>query len=119
MFARYVYFLVIGWWFGLLAAGFGLFLCATIIFLPFGVLVLNRLPTFVFMREEAEENLGIQPPDVPFVLRVLWFFFLGWTLGSLLIGLGYLASITIIGIPLGIYLLNRVPMVMTLSRVYD
>jgi len=125
VFARYVYFFVIGWWMGLFAAIAGSVLCASIIGLPLGTMLLNKLPTIVFMREEGEPcpwgytDHRHQREPMPFVIRVLWFFVLGWSLGMLLITFGYLISLTIIGIPVGIYLLNRVPLVMTLSRAYD
>ncbi len=125
MFARYVYFFVIGWWLGLFAAILGMLLCSTIIGLPLGTMLLNKLPAIVFMREEGEpcpagysDHRHMREP-MPFLIRVLWFFVLGWSLGTLLITLGYLLAFTLIGIPLGIFLLNRVPLVMTLSRAYD
>ncbi|RMG99584.1 MAG: YccF domain-containing protein [Chloroflexi bacterium] len=42
---RAIYFLLIGWWFSLLWAVFAWVLCATIIFLPVGILMLHLLPT--------------------------------------------------------------------------
>jgi uncharacterized membrane protein YccF (DUF307 family) len=41
---RLVYFLLIGWWFSLIWALLGWLLCVSIIGLPFGVWMLNRLP---------------------------------------------------------------------------
>jgi len=123
MFARFVYFAFVGWWLGLLASIAGMLLCSSIIGLPFGTMLLNRLPSIVFMREPGEAcpsgyDHRHLADELPLLLRVLWFFVLGWTLGALFITFGYLLAFTIVGIPLGIYLLNRVPMVMTLSRYY-
>ena len=123
MLARFIYFLAIGWWLGLFAAILGYLLCLSIIGLPFGVMLINRLPTFVFLREPGEPcDLGYDHrhlrEEFPFLLRALWFFVLGWTLGFIGIAAGYVLALTIIGIPLAIYVLNRVPMMMTLSRYY-
>ena len=122
MFARFVYFIAIGWWLGLLVSAAGYFLCATVIGLPFGTMLINRLPSLVYLREPGEpcphgshRHLN---EELPFLLRVLWFFVIGWGLGFMFITAGYLLALTIIGIPLGIYVLNRVPLVMTLSRYY-
>ena len=41
---RLIYFVLIGWWFSLIWALLGWLLCVTIIGLPFGVWMLNRLP---------------------------------------------------------------------------
>jgi uncharacterized membrane protein YccF (DUF307 family) len=39
---RLVYFIFIGWWLGFVFVALGLILCATIIGLPFGVLLLAK-----------------------------------------------------------------------------
>ena len=124
MFARFVYFVFIGWWLGLFVALAGIVLCATIIGLPLGTMLLNRLPSFVFMLEEGDDcpegyDHRHAHQEIPFVLRVIWFFVLGWELGIFLITFGYLITLTVIGIPVGIWILNRVPIAMTLSRRYD
>jgi len=123
LFARFVYFIAIGWWVGLFVAFLGSVLCATIIGLPLGTMLLNRLPSLVYLREPgaacpygSHRHLN---EELPFLLRVLWFFVIGWSLGFAFITAGYLLALTVIGIPLGIYVLNRVPLVMTLSRYYD
>lgn len=50
----------------------------------------------------------------PFVLRVLWFFLLGWHVTLYWILIAWLLNVTIIGLPLGAWMINRVPMVLTL-----
>ncbi|CAM2068404.1 YccF domain-containing protein [Sulfidibacter corallicola] len=120
---RLIYFLTIGWWFGGLAALAGYLLCSSIIGLPIGVLILNRLPTFVFLREEGEEcpyDPSHRHPaeELPFILRVIWFFVIGWALGVAVLTVGYVLLLTVIGIPIGLYLLNRVPKALTLSMHY-
>ena len=54
MFLRFVYFIAIGWWLGILAALVAYILCLSIIGLPFGVIIFNKLPSLIFMREEGE-----------------------------------------------------------------
>jgi uncharacterized membrane protein YccF (DUF307 family) len=121
---KILYFLLIGWWFGGLVALAGYLLCASIIGLPIGVILLNRLPTFVWLKEPKEEwiseyDVHHAVNDIPFLLRVLWFFVVGWSLGLAVLGIGYIFLVTIIGFPIGIWLINRVPLLLTLSRKYD
>ena len=123
MILRLIYFLVIGWWLGLFAAGIAYLLCLTIIGIPFGLIILNRIPTLIFMKEPGEAcEYGYDHrhamEELPFLLRVIWFFLLGWELGMLALVLGYLLCVTIVFIPFGIFILNRVPLLMTLSRHY-
>ncbi len=57
------------------------------------------------IREEA---------GVPFLLRVLWFFLIGWHVTLYWIVAAWILNITIIGLPLGLWMLDRVPLVLTL-----
>lgn len=52
--------------------------------------------------------------DVPFLIRVLWFFLIGWHVTLYWIVAAWLLNLTVIGLPLGVWMLNRVPLVLTL-----
>ena len=49
------------------------------------------------------------------LLQLLWFIFIGWWLGLWAIGIAWLLNITIIGLPLGLLILNNIPMVIALQ----
>lgn len=51
---------------------------------------------------------------LPFLLRVIWFFLVGWHATLPWILVAWLLNLTIIGLPLGLWMLNRVPLVLTL-----
>ena len=53
--------------------------------------------------------------EVPFLLRVIWFFLLGWQLAAIWILAAWFLNLTLIGLPLGLWMLNRVPQVLTLK----
>jgi uncharacterized membrane protein YccF (DUF307 family) len=53
-------------------------------------------------------------PGVPFLIRVLWFFFIGWHATLYWVAIAWLLNLTVIGLPLGVWMLNRVPLVLTL-----
>ena len=65
----------------------------------------NQGSNVVIMAESPEPNL---------VLRVLWFIFVGWWVSFLTMSVAGLLQITIIGIPATIWMINRIPQVMTL-----
>ena len=50
----------------------------------------------------------------PFILRVLWFFLIGWHVTLYWVVAAWILNLTIIGMPLGLWMLNRVPLVLTL-----
>ncbi len=51
------------------------------------------------------------------LVRALWFLFIGLWLGPLWITVAWLLLVTIIGLPLGLLMINRIPQVMTLKPV--
>jgi uncharacterized membrane protein YccF (DUF307 family) len=53
--------------------------------------------------------------DVPFIIRALWFFFVGWELTGVWILIAWALNATIIGLPLGLWMIDRVPQVLTLK----
>ena len=53
--------------------------------------------------------------QVPFLLRVIWFFLLGWELAGAWILIAWILNATIIGLPVGLWMINRVPQVLTLK----
>ena len=73
--------------------------------------ILSQVPPF------PGSNIVIMPesPEPNFVLRVLWFLFLGWWLSFGAIVVAALLQLTIIGIPGGIWVINRLPQIMTLK----
>lgn len=48
------------------------------------------------------------------MVRALWYLFIGWWLAALVIVTGYVCVATIVGIPLGFALFNRIPQALTL-----
>jgi uncharacterized membrane protein YccF (DUF307 family) len=53
--------------------------------------------------------------EIPFLLRVVWFFVLGWELTGIWILVAWALNLTIIGLPLGLWMINRIPQVLTLK----
>jgi hypothetical protein len=56
------------------------------------------------------------------LVRFIWWLFIGWWASGIAVAVAWVALITIIGIPLGIWIINRLPTVLTLrprSRTWD
>lgn len=51
------------------------------------------------------------------LVRALWFIFIGLWVGAIWCWIVWILNITIIGMPLGLWMLNRIPQVMTLKPV--
>ena len=53
--------------------------------------------------------------QLPFLLRVIWFFVLGWELAGIWILIAWVFNATLIGLPLGLWMIDRIPQVLTLK----
>ncbi len=121
---RAIYFLVFGLWFSAIWASIAWVLCVTIIGLPFGLWMLNRLPQVTTLRPE-QGNLVVTASgaiyrgnvaQAPFLLQALWFLLVGWWLSALWLMAAWALCTVIIGMPLGFWMFNRVPAVVSLTR---
>jgi uncharacterized membrane protein YccF (DUF307 family) len=50
------------------------------------------------------------------LIQALWFIFVGWWLGAILISIAWFLNITIIGLPLGMSILNSIPKILALQE---
>jgi len=124
---RVLYFFLFGWWFTGVWINVGWALNATILGLPLGVWMLNRVPAVLALRptrrlvetygrgEHAYVRLR-DLPQRPWVLRLIWFVLVGWWASLLWANVAWVISATVLGLPLGIWMFNRLPAITTLMR---
>lgn len=67
--------------------------------------------------DKMDKRQSVDEPvsEVPFILRVIWFFVLGWELTAIWILIAWAFNATILGLPIGLWMINRVPQVLTLK----
>ncbi len=126
---RAVWFVFVGWWLsGIVAAVAWLFM-VTILGLPIGIWLVNRLPTVITLRPRTSyayaytdaygnvHHAGVPSLDQPpWWIRGIWFIFVGWWASALVMTIAWALLVPIITIPLGLLLFNRVPFVASLYR---
>jgi len=56
------------------------------------------------------------PEELPLGIRALWFVFVGLWAGQIWLLMAWLLNLTLIGLPLGMWMLNQLPQVMTLRQ---
>jgi uncharacterized membrane protein YccF (DUF307 family) len=121
---RIVYFVVFGLWFSGIWAAIAWVFSVTIIGLPVGLWMLNRLPQ-VSTLQPARQNVVFtesgraylnEMRQHNFLLRVLYFVLVGWWFSALWLTVAWALSASIIGIPIAFWMINRTPGVMTLAN---
>ncbi len=121
---RAIYFIVFGLWFSGVWAAIAWVFCVTVIGLPFGLWMLNRLPQVATLQPERADLVITHDGRVyrraigqaPLLLRAIWFLLVGWWLSALWMAAAWALCSVIVGLPFGFWMFNRVPAVITLGR---
>jgi len=119
---RVIWFVLVGWWLtGVLSVVAWAF-NATIIGLPLGLWIINRLPLAATLRPSNSrytvEN-GVLRSGVeqhPLLLRAIYFILIGWWLSGLWMVVAYALLLTIVGMPGAFWMYGRIGAVTTLYR---
>lgn len=115
-FITLLWFVFVGSWLSALWSIVAWALMVSVIGLPLGLIMLNRLPQIATLRPPLRLRDGARVPQLFWLWRAAYFLLVGWWLSFIWMTLAWTASATLVGIPLGIYLWNRVPAVTTLAR---
>jgi len=114
---RAVWFLFIGWWLTGLWLSVAWLLTVTIIGIPLGIKMINRVPFVLSLKQRqryVEAGAGKSQYSIP--VRALWFSLVGWWASGLWTGIAYVFTVSIVGLPLAVWMYDRLPYVVSLYR---
>jgi|AntRauMinimDraft_4_1070384.scaffolds.fasta_scaffold00185_23 uncharacterized membrane protein YccF (DUF307 family) len=123
---RGAYFLLFGWW----ASGVWLSIAwlfnLTIIGMPLGIKMINFVPKIVSLKDRTIETERTVDGDgnvtitqgtseqYSLPLRAAYFLLVGWWASGVWVFFAWVASITIVGLPLAVWMYDRLPFVVSL-----
>jgi uncharacterized membrane protein YccF (DUF307 family) len=116
-----LWFVFVGWWLGLLWVALAWLMCVSIIGLPLGITMLNRVPQIIALRGrrlvQVIPGAGVRDvPQINPIIRVIYFLLIGIWLSALWMVVAYVLCLTIIGLPLGFLMFDAVPAIVSLKR---
>ncbi|MFB6222772.1 MAG: YccF domain-containing protein [Haloarcula sp.] len=114
---RAVWFLFVGWWVTGIWLSVAWLLNVTIIGIPLGIKMINMVPLVLTLKRRdqlVEESNGSSQYSLP--VRAVWFVLIGWWASGVWTGIAYTLSVTIVGLPLAIWMYNRLPFVVSLYK---
>ena len=120
---RALYFIVFGLWFSGIWAAIAWVLCVTVIGLPLGLWMLNRLPQVVTLAPQRSDLIiasgrayRADVPQRPFLLRAVWFVLIGWWLSALWLALAWALCASVIVMVVAFWMFDSVTEIITLAR---
>jgi uncharacterized membrane protein YccF (DUF307 family) len=122
---RAAYFLLVGWWLTGLWLSVAWLLVVSVLLLPVGIKTVNRVP-FVLTLKDRRANLDVVDEDGIVVgstaeqyslpVRAAYFLLVGWWASGVWTGVAYGFAATIVGLPLAVWMFDRLPFVVSLYR---
>jgi len=112
---RAVWFLFVGWWLTGLWLSIAWLLNVTIVGIPLGIKMINRVPYVLSLKKRTryvDPSDGASQYSIP--VRALWFVFVGWWASGVWTGVAYVLTLSIIGIPIAIWMYGKLPFVVSL-----
>jgi uncharacterized membrane protein YccF (DUF307 family) len=124
---RVLWYFLVGWWLTGISLAVGYLAGLTLIGLPLAFWVFNRTGTILTLRPRMQTTTIAQSGDVmkisrthrkqrSLLLRAIYFVLVGWWAALLWMTVAYFFCLTIILIPVGVIMLNRLPEIYTLHR---
>lgn len=126
-FTRAMWFVFVGWWLTGLWIALGWALLVSVIGLPIGLMMLNRVPKVLTLKPSKTtmsvttegavttiSQVGIA--QYRFWIRTIYFVLVGWWASLLWLVVAYLVSLTVLGIPVAFLMFDKSPFIITLRK---
>jgi uncharacterized membrane protein YccF (DUF307 family) len=114
--ARALWFVFVGLWVGQLWLILAWLMNLTVIGLPLGIWMLNRMPQIMTLRAAPPRPAPVaSASSAGLIVRIVYFVLIGWWVSLLWMELAWLAALMVIGLPLSFQMFERVGTVMTLA----
>jgi uncharacterized membrane protein YccF (DUF307 family) len=116
---RALWFVVVGWWATPVVVNVAWLLNATIVGLPFGIALINLVPTVLSLAEPRSlDEPASARGQRSLVVRGTYFLLVGWWLSFIWANVASVLAASVIGLPVAFWMFNRLPYVTSLYRFH-
>lgn len=124
---RALWFVAIGWWLSGLTTALAILLQLTIIGIPAAIWAINRIPQITTLKSSRQLQVGTggsgavivgfaDRPQRRWWVRAIYYILVGWWVVSIWMALAWVASATLILMPLGFWMYGATGAIQTLRR---
>lgn len=125
---QFLWFVLVGWWAGQIWIAVAWLLMLTVVGIPLGVMMMNKVPQVIALRGQSSGvavtsvgnvtvvAVGASAPQQSVIIRALYFVLIGWWLSALWMEVAYFFCMTIVLMPLGFMMFDKVPALVSLHR---
>lgn len=116
---RAIWFILVGWWATGIWLSIAWLLLVLVITIPLGIKMINVVPMVLSLKSPSRELVGQEvrrPHQRNLLIRAVWFVLFGWWASLMWMAIAYLFTISIIGIPVAIWMYGKLPAIVSLYR---
>jgi len=125
---RFLWWLVVGWWASGIVLTVAWLLNVTVVGIPLGIKLINKVPFVLTLKKQETTQVITQtgeqtsvevsgPAQHNLLLRAVYFLVIGWWFSGVWMGISWLVSLTVIGLPLSLWMLDRLPFIVSLYKL--
>lgn len=117
---RAIWFVAVGWWLTGFILSVAWAVSLTVVGLPIGVKLINKVPKALTLKESAGDDVdrveigGGSGSSPGMLVRGVYFVLVGWWASLLWTALAYFLCVSVVGLPIGIKMFNTLPKVLSL-----
>lgn len=120
---RAAWFLLVGWWATGIWLSVAWLLLVLLVTIPIGIKMINVVPMVLSLKPPAREFVeragdgSVRSREQrSLVVRAVWFLLVGWWASGIWMAVAYALTLSIVGIPVAIWMYGKLPAIVSLYR---
>ncbi|GAD51338.1 hypothetical protein MBEHAL_0098 [Halarchaeum acidiphilum MH1-52-1] len=113
---RALWFVVVGWWATPILVNVAWLCNVTVVGIPIGITLINLVPTALTLKQPRDLDAAAGGSQHGLPRRAVYFALVGWWASLIWANVAAFLAVTVIGLPVAIWMFDRLPYVTSLYR---